>query len=86
MDERTPAEVFPPGEFLQEELEARDWTPQQFAAQLNVPSEVLHALLEGKQVIDADMAARLSRALGSSAAYWLNLQHAYEARSLSPWR
>ena len=32
MKERKPAEVFPPGEFLREELEARGWTQGDLAS------------------------------------------------------
>ena len=31
MSDRIPAEVFPPGEFLNDELEARGWTQTEFA-------------------------------------------------------
>ena len=34
---RTPAEVFPPGEFLADELEARGWTQTEFAEIIGRP-------------------------------------------------
>ena len=37
MNARVPAEVFPPGEFLREELEARDWSQQELADILDRP-------------------------------------------------
>ena len=36
MVKRMPAEVFPPGEFIQEELDARNWTQSDLADILGV--------------------------------------------------
>ena len=38
MSERRPAEVFPPGDFIKEELEAREWTQGDLAEILGDPS------------------------------------------------
>ena len=38
---RNPAEVFPPGEFVREELEARGWTQTDLAAILGRPLRLL---------------------------------------------
>ena len=42
MSERIPAEVFPPGEFLADELEARGWTQVEFAEIIRRPPEVVN--------------------------------------------
>ena len=43
MNARVPAEVFPPGEFLREELEARDWSQQELADILDRPPRLVVA-------------------------------------------
>lgn len=85
-----PAEVFPPSEYLREELEARGWTEVEFAQILDRPVQVVSAILNDKKEITPETALELSHALGTSAELWLNLQATYrlsEARStvdLSP--
>ena len=37
MIDRKPAEVFPPGDFIKEEMEERVWTQQDLAEILNKP-------------------------------------------------
>jgi len=79
-----PAEVFPPSEYLREELEARGWTEVEFAQILDRPVQLVSAILNDKKEITPDTAVELSHALGTSAELWLNLQATYrlsEARS-----
>ena len=40
MSERIPAEIFPPGDFIKEELEAREWTQRDLAEILGRPQRV----------------------------------------------
>lgn len=74
----TPAEVFPPGEFLREELEARGWTQSEFASILGRPVPTVNLILSGKKAITPDTAKEIAEALGTSADLWLNLQTAYD--------
>ena len=67
-----------PGEVLQEELAARGLTANALALKLRVPANRLTEILNGKRGISPDTALRLSRALGPSAAFWLNLQTQYD--------
>lgn len=78
MNARTPAEVFPPGEFLREELEAREWSQQELADILNRPPRLISELLSGKRAITPETARGLSDAFGTSAEYWLNLESQYQ--------
>src|SRR5260370_36643128 len=63
-----------PGEVLQDELAARGLTANALALKLRVPANRLTEILNGKRGISPDTALRLSRSLGPSAAFWLNLQ------------
>lgn len=85
---RMPAECFPVGHFLREEMAARGWTPADVAARI---AEDAHARktwaltvelvlecsgMEGVH-IGADTAAALSRVFGTSPQFWLDLDNAY---------
>lgn len=78
MNARTPAEVFPPGEFLREELEARGWSQQELADILNRPPRLISELISGKRAITPETARGLSEAFGTSGEYWLNLESQYQ--------
>lgn len=71
------AEVFPPGEFLRDELEARGWTQAEFARILDRPEQAVSEIVTGKKRITPETARALSGALGSSPEYWLNLESSY---------
>ena len=44
----TPAEVFPAGEYLRDELDERGWTVTEFAAILGRPVQAVSEILNGK--------------------------------------
>jgi addiction module HigA family antidote len=50
------------------------------AKKLHVPVTRLNDIVRGRRGVSADTALRLSRYLGTSAEYWLNLQSIYELR------
>ncbi|MFW9621341.1 MAG: HigA family addiction module antitoxin [Macromonas sp.] len=71
-----------PGEFLAEILEDLGLTQAAFARAIGVsPMRVSH-LLHGERPVGAEMALRLGRALGQSPQYWLNLQAAYDLKTV----
>lgn len=84
MDERIPAEVFPPGEFLSDELEARRWTQSEFAEIIRRPIRVVNEIVMGKKAITTETAREFSAAFGTSPQYWLNLQTAYDLWKTAP--
>jgi HTH-type transcriptional regulator / antitoxin HigA len=79
-----PAQVFRPGEFLQEELEARGWSQVALAKILGRPIQVVNEIVRGKKAITPQTATELAAAFGMSAEYWLNLEIAYQLAQLSP--
>jgi len=78
MKDRRPAEVFPPGEFLREELEERGWTQTDLAEILGRPVRLVNEIIAGKRGITPETAKGLGDAFGSPPQYWLNLESAYQ--------
>ncbi|MCH8622498.1 HigA family addiction module antitoxin [Undibacterium sp. TS12] len=78
MNARVPAEVFPPGEFLREELEAREWSQQELADILGRPPRLVSELISGKRAVTPETARGLADAFGTSAEYWMSLESQYQ--------
>lgn len=82
---RVPAEVFPPGEFIREELEARGWTQGDLAQIMDRPVRLVNELVAGKKQITPETARGLSKAFGDDdPLYWMNLDSSYRLRQLEP--
>jgi HTH-type transcriptional regulator/antitoxin HigA len=77
MKARIPAEVFPAGEFVREELETRGWTQADLAQFMGRPLRSINEIINGKKRITAETAIGLGKAFGTSAEYWINLESAY---------
>lgn len=71
------AEVFPAGEHLADELDARGWTQVDFAEVLGRPAQFVSEIISGKKEITRESAAQIAAALGTSAEFWLKLQDSY---------
>ena len=80
---RKPAEVFPPGEFLREELAARNWTALDLATMLHWPLRTVDEVVTSNRRITPVIARALAAILGTSPDYWLNLEKSWSSR-LSP--
>lgn len=74
----TPAEVFPPGEFLKDELEARNWTQTEFARIIRRPTRLVNEIIAGKRAITPETAMDFAAAFGTSSDFWFNLETAYQ--------
>jgi len=77
MPERIPAEVFPPGELLREELQARGWTPVSLACSTGLPLQIIDEIITGHRPVTPKIAKELEKAIGISAGIWLNLEYYY---------
>lgn len=78
MDEIFNNNAEPPGVFIKDELEAREWSQRDLAYILGYTEQTINKLISGKQGITADMARALGDAFGTSADVWANLQKCYE--------
>lgn len=64
-----------PGEIIKEEyLEPLKITQTQLAEAMGIPLQRLNLIINGKRGVTPDTALRLSKALGGSIKFWLNLQ------------
>jgi HTH-type transcriptional regulator / antitoxin HigA len=73
-----PAEAFPPGEFLRDELEARGWTQTEFAQMIGKSHRLVNELIMGKRAVTPETAHKLAAAFGTSAQLWMNLETAFK--------
>jgi HTH-type transcriptional regulator / antitoxin HigA len=80
---RPVAEVFPPGDVIREELEARGWTQSDLAAILGRPFQMVNAICNGRKAITPQTARELEAAFGASAEFWMNLEIAYRLHKQS---
>src|SRR5262245_40263723 len=78
MSQLIPARTFPPGEFIQEEIDARGWGQMDLAEIMGRPQKAISDLITGKVAITAETAKQLGEAFGTSAEYWMNLESAYQ--------
>src|SRR4030081_3031694 len=69
-----------PGEHLAEELKELGMSAAELARQLEVPTNRITEILNGKRAITGDTALRLAHFFGTTAEFWLNLQSLYEIR------
>ena len=73
--------LFPPGEFIRDELDARNWTQEDLAAILNRPLPTVNQIILAKKRITSQTAQELAAAFGTSAELWLNLEASYRLAS-----
>lgn len=71
-----------PGEVLQDELEEIGFTQTALAKHIGVLPKTVNEICRGKRGISAEMALKLSKALGGSPQFWLNLQNNWELSKL----
>jgi addiction module HigA family antidote len=72
--------VIHPGEHLAEELRELGMSAAELARKLDVPTNRVTGILNGRRAITGDTALRLAHFFGTSAEFWLNLQSFYELR------
>jgi HTH-type transcriptional regulator/antitoxin HigA len=78
MGERIPAEVFPPGDVIKEELEARGWSQVELADIMGRPPRVVSEIISGKRGITPETARGLGAAFGTGATFWINMEGGYQ--------
>ena len=71
-----------PGEVLRDELDEIGLTQSALAKHIGVLPKTINEICRKKRGISADMAMKLSKALGGSPRFWLNLQNNWEISQL----
>jgi HTH-type transcriptional regulator / antitoxin HigA len=78
MNPLPPAQVFPPGDRLKEELEARGWSQADLAEILGRPPRLVSEIITAKRAITPETAQGLGEALGTGPELWMNLESQYQ--------
>ena len=81
---RRVAEVFPPGEHIAEELEARGWTQGELARIMGRPLQAVNAIIKGRKAITPRTALELGAAFGTGPEIWINLETSYRLHHAAP--
>lgn len=71
-----------PGEVLKDELDELGLTQSALAKHIGVLPKTINEICRGKRGISAEMAMKLSKALGGSPQFWLNVQNNWEISQL----
>jgi len=77
-ENRKPAAIFHPGEFIREEMAARGWSIETLIAMTGCNRERWETLLAEKRAMTLLDAHALSLAFGTSRELWINLQKSFE--------
>jgi HTH-type transcriptional regulator/antitoxin HigA len=78
-------EVPLPGMYIQEELDAREWSQRDLAFILGIEEAALNKIIKGKTGISVEMSKALAEAFDIDADFFSNLQKSYDlANSAAP--
>lgn len=78
-----PARPFPPGEYLQEEIDARGWTIDDLVEITGISRRQVFNVLQAKSGVTPESAKAFAEAFGQDAQTWMNLQAAYELANIA---
>jgi addiction module HigA family antidote len=70
--------AFHPGYYVKEIIDESGLTQEDFAKRLDTTAKNISILVRGEQNLSIDIAMKLSKMLGTSITYWLNLQNMYD--------
>ena len=70
--------AFHPSYYVKEIFEETGLSQKDFAERLDTTPKNFSVFLKGRQRLSIDLANKLSRMLGTSVEYWLNLQRSYD--------
>ncbi len=74
-----PDVAIPPGEYLAEEIEARDMSQKELARRMGRPANAINEIINGKKAITAETALQLEEVMPEiPARFWLNLETDYQ--------
>lgn len=79
-----PAEVFPPGVFIKEELAARGWTQADLAEIMERPVQMVNEIVRAKKRVTEETAKELEAAFGIEAEFWTRSEALYRLRNSDP--
>ena len=75
--------VSTPGEILREEfLEPLGISQYRLAKAIGKPQSAISDIVHGRRAITPEMAWLLGKVLGTTAQFWLNLENAYQLKTI----
>lgn len=77
LSELRPFKRFPPGHFIKDHLEERNWNQAELATVLGITPVHLSQVMKGESALTYDMAMRLGATFDTSAQFWSNLYLGY---------
>ena len=84
MERRTypyrPNYATPPGYVLEDHLDAKGFTPAEFARRHSLPADLIEGIINGRAPIDEDLAALFGREFSLAAGMWLRMEATYRSR------
>jgi addiction module HigA family antidote len=72
-----PARAVSPGEIIEMELEARDWSQRDLAEIMGRPPQAISEIIRGVKQITPETALELAQAFNTSPEVWVNLEASY---------
>ena len=79
-----PDVAVPPGEYLEEEIEARGISQKELARRMGRPVNTINEIINGKKAITAETALQLEAVMPEiPARFWLNLETDYQLTKAS---
>ena len=74
-----PDVAIPPGEYLAEEIGAREISQKELARRMGRPVNAINEIIDGKKAITADTALQIEAVMPEiPARFWLNLETDYQ--------
>ena len=70
--------AFHPGYYIKEFIDYNGLSIKDFAEQLGIDWLTLNSIIRGEQNISFEIAEKLSKTIGASATYWMNLQKGFD--------
>ena len=67
-----------PGEILKETLDDLGFSMNRLAQEIRVPANRISSIIAGQRAITGETALRLGRYVGTTPAYWMNMQARYD--------
>lgn len=72
--------AFHPGYYVAEYIETKRINHAEFAEKLGISENLLDKLLDGQLDVTDELARKIANVIGTSAAFWVNLQMAYNEK------
>lgn len=73
-----PGRPIVPGEYLRQELAARQMSQTELARRMGRPGQVVNEIVNGKKALTQETALELERVLDTPASVWVNLEARYQ--------